>query len=36
MNEGLLAQYSLAKEQIDLVEGRMSNDGDENETAEQE
>ncbi|MCJ1272053.1 hypothetical protein MMC22_011960, partial [Lobaria immixta] len=27
MNEGLLAQLSLAKEQIDLVEGRTSHDG---------
>ena len=28
MSEGLLAQFSLAKEQIDLLEGRTGNDGD--------
>ena len=27
MKEGLLAQFSLAKEQIDLLEGRTSNGG---------
>lgn len=27
MNEGLLAQFSLAKKQIDLLEGRTSNGG---------
>ena len=29
MNEGLLAQFSLAEEQIDRAEGRIREDGDE-------
>ena len=36
ISEGLLSQLSLAKEQIDRVEGRVRDDVDDEETPEQE
>lgn len=36
MDEGLLAQFSLAKEQIDRVEGRTREDNDNDDSADED